>query len=190
MHGETTQSPDKIENEHLDAIQRADFVWFFAPDGYVGPTGALEVGFARANGIPVFSDTLPNDTTIKAFIEIVDSPSTVRDRFKNDRILPPPPAVKSFQHYYYRAALQRGYSQENAKECLMLMIEEVGELARALRKREKLVRHGVEITNQESFELADVFIYVVHMANILKIDLAKIVQEKELININKLVHGK
>ncbi len=190
MRHETTQSPDKIENGHLDAIQRAHFVWFFAPNGYVGPTGALEVGFARANGIPVYSDTPLKDTVLGGFVEVVDSPMTVRDNFKGHRVLPPPPAVKTFQHYYRRVALQRGYSKENAKDCLLLMVEEFGELARALRKRMRLARYGRAITNQEALELADVFIYVVHMANILKIDLSKVVQEKELINIKKLIDGK
>ena len=64
-----------------------------------------------------------------------------------------------------------------------------GELARALRKRIKLTRHGKPIANQEDLELADVFLYVVHMANILKIDLASVVQRKELLNIQKLIHG-
>ena len=190
MQHENTHAPHQIENRHLDAIQRADFVWFFAPNGYVGPTGALEVGFARANGIPVYSDSPLNDVTIKEFIEIVDSPSSVADYFTSHRVLPPAPAVRSFQYYYRRAALQRGYSHENAKDCLMLMVEEVGELARALRKRTKIVRHGKQITNQQELELADVFIYVVHMANILKIDLSKVVQEKEMINIKKLIDGK
>lgn len=188
MRHESTQSPDDIENRHLDAIQRAEFVWFFAPNGYVGPTGALEVGFAHANGIPVYSDTAVNDTTVKQFVQIVESPSIVRDHFTQNKVLPPPPAVKSFQQYYRRVALQRGYSRENAKDCLILMVEEIGELARALRKRSKLIRYGKEISNQEGLELADVFIYVVHMANILKIDLSKVVQEKELINIKKVLN--
>jgi NTP pyrophosphatase (non-canonical NTP hydrolase) len=187
MQGETTQSPDELENSHLDAIQKADFVWFFAPSGYVGPTGALEVGFARANGIPVYTDTSLEDTTIRSFVELVESPMVVQEAFKRHQVLPPSPAVRSFQHYYRRAAHQRGYSNENSKDCLLLMVEEVGELARALRKRAHLSRHGSDIMNQEALELADVFIYVVHMANILKLDLSEIVQQKELINIQKLI---
>lgn len=189
MRRESMQTPHKIENKHLDAIQQADFVWFFAPDGYVGPTGALEVGFARAAGVPVYTDTNLNDLTIKNFVEVVESPSTVYEAFKHHRVLPPSPAIKSFQHYYRRAALQRGFARENAKDCLLLMVEEMGELARALRKRVKLARHGKPIHNQEELELADVFLYVVHMANILKIDLASVVQRKELLNIQKLIHG-
>ena len=77
MRSENLQTPNKIEDKHLDAIQHADFVWFFAPDGYVGPTGALEVGFARASGVPVYTDTTLKDLTIKNFVEVVESPSTV-----------------------------------------------------------------------------------------------------------------
>jgi len=189
MRHETTQSPEQLEKKHLDAIQKADFVWLFAPDGYVGPTGSLEVGFAHANGIPVYSDTPVDDITIKQFVRIVDSPMTVHDQFRRNQVLPPPPAIKSFQHYYRQVALQRGYSKENARDCLLLMVEEVGELARALRKKAKLLRYGKMIDNQEALELADVFIYVVHMANILKVDLSKVVQEKELINIKKLINA-
>lgn len=189
MRNEGTQAPDQIETRHLDAIQKANFIWFFAPDGYVGPTGALEVGFAHANGIPVFSDTILKDITIKHFVEIVESPVVVHDRFKTHQVMPPQPALRSFQHYYRRAALQRGYTKETAKDCLMLMVEEVGELARALRKRAKLVRHGPDILNQEALELADVFIYIVHMANLLKIDLSSVVQKKELINIKRLLNA-
>jgi NTP pyrophosphatase (non-canonical NTP hydrolase) len=189
MRQESMQTPSNIENKHLDAIQQADFVWFFAPEGYVGPTGALEVGFARAAGVPVYTDTILNDLTIKNFVEVVESPSAVYEAFKQHRVLPPSPAIQSFQHYYRRAALQRGFSRENAKDCLLLMVEEVGELARSLRRRMKLARHGKPIHNQEELELADVFLYVVHMANILKIDLASVVQRKELLNIQKLIHG-
>jgi NTP pyrophosphatase (non-canonical NTP hydrolase)/nucleoside 2-deoxyribosyltransferase len=189
MRHESARTPAELENRHLDAIQHADFVWFFTPNGYVGPTGALEVGFAHANGIPVFSDATPNDPVIKQFVKVVDSPLTVRDQFANHRVLPPSPAVRSFQIYYRRVASQRGYSKENAKDCLMLMVEEVGELARALRKRAKLARQGKGIENQEALELADVFIYVVHMANILKIDLSRVVREKELLNIQKLLNA-
>src|SRR4029077_7358183 len=189
MRRESMQTPDQIGNRHLDAIQQADFVWFFAPEGYVGPTGALEVGFARASGIPVYTDTVLKDTTIKNFVAVVESTSSVYEAFKNPRGLPPSPAIKSFQHYYRRAALQRGFSHENAKDCLLLMGEEVGELARAVPKRVHRARHGKPIPNQEELELADVFLYVVHMANILKIDLASVVQRKELLNIQKLIHG-
>jgi NTP pyrophosphatase (non-canonical NTP hydrolase) len=67
------------------------------------------------------------------------------------------------------------------------MLEEFGELARALRKRQKLRRDSKGHVSQEEHELADIFIYVVHMANVLEIDLAQAVHEKERINIDRFL---
>jgi len=73
------------------------------------------------------------------------------------------------------------------QNCLLLMVEEVGELAKAVRKREKLVRHGSFGRINEAHELADVFLYVIHMANILGLDLGSAVREKEEVNLTKFV---
>jgi NTP pyrophosphatase (non-canonical NTP hydrolase) len=186
MKGEETEAPDKIEGRHLAAIQKANFVWLHAPDGYVGPTAALEVGFANAVGVPVFAQQAPKDKVLQSFVRLVDSPSAMV-RMWPQHPEPPAPALKAFQEYYKRAALQRGYGNEGPKECLLLMVEEVGELARAIRKREKLVRHGAYNASSEAHELADVFLYVVHMANVLGLDLGGIVQEKEFVNVEKFL---
>jgi NTP pyrophosphatase (non-canonical NTP hydrolase) len=187
MHGEEAETPENLELRHLDAVQRARLIWLHAPEGYVGPTAALELGFARASGIPVFSTANISEVALRAFVTVVSSPEDVLLQIGSHKLPPPPPALKPFQHYYKRAAAQRGYERESAQNCLLLMVEEVGELARALRKRERLTRHGSAVQNAESAELADVFMYVVHMANILKIDLGQVVQQKELLNIEKLL---
>jgi NTP pyrophosphatase (non-canonical NTP hydrolase) len=187
MHGEETQTAESLELRHLDAIERARLVWLHAPDGYVGPTAALELGFARASGIPVFSISSPVDEALRSFVTVVSSPEDVFLQVTSLKLPPPPPRLRVFQNYYRRAAAQRGYERESTQNCLLLMVEEVGELARALRKKARLTRHGPAIQNAESLELADVFMYVIHMANILKIDLGEIVQQKELLNIEKLL---
>jgi NTP pyrophosphatase (non-canonical NTP hydrolase) len=186
MRGEETQTPASIEERHLEAIQKANFVWLHAPDGYVGPTAALEIGFANAVGIPVYSQEIPTDKMLASFVRLVDSPSVIVQLAPNLNE-PPAPALKAFQEYYRRAAIQRGYTKEGPKECLLLMVEEVGELARALRKREKLVRHGAYDQSNEAQELADVFLYVVHMANVLGFDLATAVKQKEFVNVEKFL---
>jgi NTP pyrophosphatase (non-canonical NTP hydrolase) len=184
MKGEETETPTTIEERHLNAIQKANFVWLHAPNGYVGLTSALEIGFAHAAGVPVFAKEAPNEQVFRSFVQVVLSPSDVITSHLN-RPAAPAPALKAFQEYYRRAAIQRGYSKEGPKECLLLMVEEVGELARALRKREKLVRHGSYHGENESHELADVFLYVIHMANVLDIDLAHVVRDKETLNVKK-----
>jgi NTP pyrophosphatase (non-canonical NTP hydrolase) len=186
MKGEETETPEKIEDRHLDAILKANFVWLHTPEGYVGPTAALEVGFAHAAGVPVYAKELPTDKALRSFVQIVSSPvDLLGDKVNNPQ--PPAPALKAFQEYYRRAALQRGYKNEGPKDCLLLMVEEVGELARALRKREKLVRHGEYYDTNEAQELADVFLYVVHMANVLGFDLSHIVRNKEILNAKKFL---
>jgi NTP pyrophosphatase (non-canonical NTP hydrolase) len=186
MNGEETETPETIEGRHLNAIQRASFVWLHAPRGYVGPTAALEVGFANAVGVPVYASEEPTDAIFKSFVRVVGSPASLIEA-RPTHPEPPAPALKAFQEYYRRAAVQRGYTKEGPKETLLLMVEEVGELARALRKREKMVRHSSYGTSNEAHELADVFLYVVHMANVLGLDLASVVKEKEFINVEKFL---
>lgn len=187
MEGEESQPPDVIEARHLDAIQRANFVWLHAPQGYVGPTASLEVGFARAIGVPVFAKEPVGDPAIHSFVQTIASPTAAVNAVTSHRLPIPRPALAAFQHYYRRVALQRGYKSESAKDCLLLMVEEVGELAREIRRRERLVRHGPSSESSESKELADIFLYVVHMANVLDVDLSKVVQEKELINLQRFL---
>jgi NTP pyrophosphatase (non-canonical NTP hydrolase) len=185
MKGEETQAPDKLEARHLDAIQRSQFMWLHAPSGYVGTSAALEVGYAHAIGVPVFCKEQVGDPILRSFVHVVSSPEEVVQQLRGGGLPIPKPALQAFQQYYRRAAIQRGYSSEGPKECLLLMVEEVGELAREIRKRERLVRHGAATGSSESRELADIFLYVVHMANVLEIDLAKEVQDKEVINLQR-----
>jgi len=187
MKGEESQSPDMIEGRHLDAIQKANFVWLHAPEGYIGPTASLGICFARAIGVPVFAKEPVKDAVIRSFVEVISSPAAAVETIKSHGSPIPRPALAAFQHYYRRVAIQRGYKSESPKDCLLLMVEEVGELAREIRRRERLVRHGPSSESSESKELADIFLYVVHMANVLDVDLSKVVQEKELINLQRFL---
>jgi NTP pyrophosphatase (non-canonical NTP hydrolase) len=186
MRGEERETPEKIESRHLAAIQQANFVWLHTPEGYVGPTAALEIGFAHAAGVPVYATQAPSDKVLRSFVRVVESPANLLSGPLRSPA-PPAPALKAFQEYYRRAALERGYAKEGPKDCLLLMVEEVGELARSLRKREKLVRHGSYQESNEAHELADVFLYVVHMANVLGFDLAHIVRDKEILNLKRFL---
>lgn len=181
MRGEETQTPETLERRHLNAIAEADFVWLHAPEGYVGLSASLEIGYATAIGTPVFASTLPNDMALKTMVKIVDRPEDVLPFRLAIPSAVPKPAVSRFQNYYRKVAIQRGYERESAQNCLLLMVEEVGELARGLRRAEKLARHHAS-HSEPLQELADVFIYVVHMANILGADLGEVVREKEAAN--------
>lgn len=57
-----------VQARHLDAVRHSDFLWLVCPDGYVGPSAAMEVGFAVASGTPIYSDVAPTDWTIRQFV--------------------------------------------------------------------------------------------------------------------------
>jgi NTP pyrophosphatase (non-canonical NTP hydrolase) len=186
MEGEESAAPEAIELRHLDAIRRSAFVWLHAPEGYVGPSAALEVGFARASGIPVYSRVAPTDKVLQNLVQTVSSPSELVTALRVHPV-PPLPAVQSFQSYYAHAAVRRGYQKESPQDTLLMMLEEFGELARAVRKRQKLRRDSKGRVGQAEHELADIFIYVVHMANVLGVDLGEAVHKKEQINIQRFL---
>jgi NTP pyrophosphatase (non-canonical NTP hydrolase) len=190
MKGEETETPQHIELKHLEAIQNATFVWLHAPEGYVGLSAALEVGFAHSQGIPVFCQTQVSELVLQSFVSHVDSVSQVVDLVATKSIPPPKLNLRAFQRYYKRVASQRGYERETAQNCLLLMVEEVGELAHALRKRAKLARSGNARAVNEAQELADVLLYVIHMANILDLDIGSAVLDKEQMNIAKFVRSR
>ncbi|MDB5179865.1 MAG: MazG protein [Candidatus Saccharibacteria bacterium] len=68
--------------------------------------------------------------------------------------------------------------KETAKDTMLLLMEELGELARAIRKHEGMSRdHEYDVELSE--ELADVQLYLVHLANQTGIDLGVAVTAKE-----------
>jgi NTP pyrophosphatase (non-canonical NTP hydrolase) len=186
MVGEETSTPRVIESRHLKAIEQADFLWLHVPEGYVGLSASLEIGFANASAVPVFAKELPADPVIADFVQVVGSPRESPARIAEHR-LSPRSSLSSVQEYYRRIAAQRGFEKETAQDCFVLLVEEVGELARALRKREGLTRHQPSGKHHESLELADILLYVVHMANILDIDLSDAVLTKEEINLARFL---
>jgi mazG domain protein len=70
---EQGMSPLEIEKGHLLAICQADFVMIYAPDGYVGLSAAMEIGFATAQECPVFSRTAPQDIALRGLVKVVPS---------------------------------------------------------------------------------------------------------------------
>ncbi len=186
MRGEETQTPESLERRHLDAIEKADLVWLHAPDGYVGLSTSLEIGYATAIGTPVFCQVALQDPVLRTMVRTVVRPDDLIPLRLATPANVPKPAIGRFQNYYRKVAVQRGYERESAQNCLLLMVEEVGELARGLRRDQKLTRHHT--SDSESLkELADVFIYVIHMANILNADLGEIVKDKETTNWNRFL---
>ena len=94
--------------------------------------------------------------------------------------------LKDVQNYVHDMVKLRGFDNESAKDIMLLMTEEIGELAKALRKHSGL-KTDVNKDNYKPIagELADVFIYLVDLCNVLEIDLFTAFKEKEEINAKR-----
>src|SRR6266851_1855021 len=60
-----------VQDRHLESIRAANFLWLVCPDGYVGQSASLEVGFAAAVGVPIFATHAPGDLTLREYVTIV-----------------------------------------------------------------------------------------------------------------------
>lgn len=65
------RSVPTVQRLHLAAISRSDFLWLVAPDGYVGLSASLEIGYAAACSVPVFALHAPLDQTVTHFVTVV-----------------------------------------------------------------------------------------------------------------------
>jgi NTP pyrophosphatase (non-canonical NTP hydrolase) len=181
---EIESSASEIESAHLAAIRRADFVWLHVPDGYLGPSGAFELGVAAAGGVPVFARQAPRDVALREYVRVVSSPTEAAAYVRANPITEAGAGVRTLQAYYGRAAQRRGWAGESPIESMVLLTEEIGELARAVREHTGLKRRTT-VPTDPSEELADVQLYVVHLANVLGVDLADAVSRKELENARR-----
>jgi NTP pyrophosphatase (non-canonical NTP hydrolase) len=178
---ELNESPSVIEARHLNAIASADFVWLHAPDGYVGVSAAREIGHAAALGIPIFTDSLPTDEVLAAEVVLVGDPGCVSIDAITARA-EPGHGLNHLQRYYESTASRRGWDKESAEETLQLLRGELEELAVAMAKQAAGISIEEDGDADVSGEIADVQLYLVHLANALGLDLSDAVSRKESIN--------
>lgn len=60
-----------VQDRHLESIRAANFLWLVCPDGYIGQSASMEVGFAAAAGVPIFATHPPSDLTLREYVTIV-----------------------------------------------------------------------------------------------------------------------
>lgn len=180
--------PEDIERRHLAAIARSDALYVVSSEGYVGPSVALEIGYALAVGIPVWSSELMSEVPHRGLVQVASAAKVIAE-LQGGRYLENDLAsdkIRDLQRYYRRVAITRGFDKETPAHVLILLVEEVGELAKALR-----TRIGVSVQEDDTsrksvrLELADCFIYLLHMANQTDNDLYAAFLEKERLNAGK-----
>jgi NTP pyrophosphatase (non-canonical NTP hydrolase) len=98
--------------------------------------------------------------------------------------LHPEYTLDDIQVYMKKMAEIRGFSQETAPQTMLVLLEEVGELAKAIRKNSGIKIDHTRIHNYDTVanEMADVCICLFMLANTCNINLFNALFEKELIN--------
>lgn len=95
-------------------------------------------------------------------------------------------SVREIQDYIEDMKIDRGFNTISIEREMMLMLEEFGELAKAIRKETKgrLDPTKTYDTSVEE-ELADVFIYLLNIANMSNVDIFQAFKKKEKRNCNR-----
>ncbi len=91
------------------------------------------------------------------------------------------PTLADIQQYVIDMEKERGFSHVGIVEQSLLLVEEIGELCKVIRKHHTAM--GVDVNKQYDFdaagEIADVLIMLTAVANRLDIDIEKAFRDKE-----------
>jgi len=170
----------------LDAITNADALYLYDPDGYIGDSSKMELGWAIALGKQVFCKELISNSTLKFFCGEIASPKQVVEKLLNQSLvntINKRSSVPALQDYIHKMVIKRGFDNEKPQDVFLLLVEEVGELAKAMRKYLGL-KTDQNKDKQDKYskledEMADVFIYLLDLSNLLKIFLFDSLHKKE-----------
>lgn len=96
--------------------------------------------------------------------------------------------IPEYQDLVRDLAIKRGFDDETVSEVFTLLVEEVGELAKAIRKNngQKIDPNSKQLDVEE--ELADVFWLLIDLCNRLDVDLSKAFRQKEIKNSKREWH--
>ena len=96
------------------------------------------------------------------------------------------PTLRDYQDYIAKMIVERGFDKETVPELFLLLMEECGELAKAVRKSETNIKFDKTSKDYRvDLEAADVFMYILDICNHLGVDLEKAFREKETLNAQR-----
>lgn len=181
--------PHQIESEYLEAISRSDFLYVVNTNGYIGRSVSLEIGYAISKGIPVYSMEKPEDIVFSFFVKHNKRIKTIKNELKSKRYCffnKTNHTLTELQDYVDYVVKKRGFENETIEDVMLLLVEEVGELAKATRNY-----LGIKTSRKKDLlinlraELADCLIYILDLSNLAKVDLEQAFLEKERHNYRR-----
>lgn len=95
-------------------------------------------------------------------------------------------SLQEIQTYINKMIEERGFDKETPQDVMLLLTEEVGELAKEIRKTTQIKMDvNKSRTTDVSGEVADVFMYILSMCRVMNIDLLEALKEKEQRNLKR-----
>jgi NTP pyrophosphatase (non-canonical NTP hydrolase) len=183
LETDDSADPETLERRHLAAIEKADVLYLYNPDGYLGDSAKMELGWALALGKPIFRAAAIEDIALGLFSGKTATPAEVVDmlaRYSTLESVTNRSSIPALQTYVHDMVIRRGFDKEKPQDILLLLIEEIGEVAKAMRKHLGLkTDQSKKKTHDLEGELADVFIYLLDLANSLDISLIEAFKKKE-----------
>jgi NTP pyrophosphatase (non-canonical NTP hydrolase) len=149
----------------------------------------MEIGWALAFCKPILYQEKCAEELFTGYGEVMPSPNDVHEFLQLRETIPPNTIcrrtpVDLLQRYIHKVVVKRGFDKETPRDVLLLMLEEVGELAKAIRKFSGLKVDPKKASTRGNLEeeLADVFIYLLDLANGCNVDLFSAFHKKEMEN--------
>ena len=100
--------------------------------------------------------------------------------------------LQEVQQYIKDVIEIRGFSNQEMEKTMLILLEEVGELAKSIRKNATnmgIDKNKINHYDTIESEVADVFIVLSSVCNKLNIDLYKALKDKEEENIKRILHN-
>lgn len=180
--------PKNLEISHLKAIERSDFLYIVNPQGYIGNSCAMEIGFALAHNIPIFTLEIPNEFIFSLFTQTQKSISEIKtniQKIQNEmsQFFESRFTLFMLQKYVKEFVYEKGFEKETIKDVLLLFIGEVLELMKSIQKitdiKTKIEKDKFKDIEEE---FSDCLIYLLDLANLSNINLEKTFLNKMKLN--------
>lgn len=86
LRSDKTEDPETLERDHLNAIKKADALYVYNKDGYLGSSAIFEMGSANILDKPIFVKEEVKDPTLRLFCTVA-TPSEIAKALNKDFLI-------------------------------------------------------------------------------------------------------
>jgi hypothetical protein len=79
LKGEPDHTPHKLQNKNFRHISKSTFIYIVNPEGYIGSSTAMELGYALHANIPIYASHKPRDFIFTFYVKSGKSLQQIRE---------------------------------------------------------------------------------------------------------------